>query len=94
MQKLAVGDLTFHVRPRDERDVVRRSLQKVGEDLNAILAQIHVSGAQMASGSAQVSESSQSLSQGATEHRITSYNVCYTKLLRDGARSAISAMAE
>ncbi|MDW7645336.1 MAG: methyl-accepting chemotaxis protein [Desulfuromonadales bacterium] len=67
LQKLADGDLTFEVRPRDEQDVIRRALSRVGEDLNGILAQIHVAGSQMASGSAQVADSSQSLSQGATE---------------------------
>jgi methyl-accepting chemotaxis protein len=67
LQKLAKGDLTFAAVPRDDEDVVRGSLKKLGEDLNKIFASIHLAGEQIASGSAQMSDSSQSLSQGATE---------------------------
>jgi methyl-accepting chemotaxis protein len=67
LQKLASGDLTFTAIPRDEQDVIRGSLKKLSEDMNGLLAQIHMAGEQIASGSAQVSDSSQSLSQGATE---------------------------
>ncbi|MDF1580710.1 MAG: CZB domain-containing protein, partial [Desulfuromonadales bacterium] len=65
LQRLADGDLTFSVTPRDERDSLRGALQKLGQDLNGILGQVHVAAEQIASGSAQVSDSSQSLSQGA-----------------------------
>lgn len=67
MRRLANGDLTFEVTPKDERDLVRGALKKLGEDLNVLVAQIQTSGEQIASGSAQISDSSQSLSQGATE---------------------------
>ncbi len=67
LQKLADGDLSFSVEPRDGRDRVRGSLKKLGEDLNEIMAGIQTAGEQIASGSAQISDSSQSLSQGATE---------------------------
>ncbi len=67
LQKLAAGDLTFTVKPADERDVVRGALQKLGEDLNGIMGQIKGAGGKIASGAVQVSDSSQSLSQGATE---------------------------
>jgi len=67
LEKLARGDLTFEVVPRDERDLFRSCLQKLGRDLNGIMAGIHVAGEQIAAGSAQVSDASQSLSQGATE---------------------------
>jgi methyl-accepting chemotaxis protein len=67
LQKMADGNLTFEVKPKDEHDEVRGALQKTGQDLNAIMVQIDMAANQMASGSAQVTDSSQSLSQGATE---------------------------
>ncbi|ABA88603.1 methyl-accepting chemotaxis sensory transducer, class 36H [Syntrophotalea carbinolica DSM 2380] len=67
LQKLANGDLTFRVQPRDERDAVRGSLQKLQQDLSHLIIEIQTAGAQIASGSVQVADASQSLSQGATE---------------------------
>ncbi|OHB32210.1 MAG: hypothetical protein A2X84_12475 [Desulfuromonadaceae bacterium GWC2_58_13] len=67
LQKLAHGDITFSITPRDERDLIRGAIKTLGEDLNEILGQVKLAGEQIASGSAQVSDSSQSLSQGATE---------------------------
>ncbi len=67
MQKLATGDLTFDITPRDEQDEIRGAVKTLGEDLNEIIGQIQISGEQIASGSGQVSDASQSLSQGATE---------------------------
>ena len=67
LQKLAEGDLTFQVTPRDEQDTIRGALKKLGEDLNSLVSQIQSSGEQIASGSTQVADGSQSLSQGATE---------------------------
>ncbi|MDX2480624.1 MAG: bacteriohemerythrin [Desulfuromusa sp.] len=65
LQKLANGDLTFEITPRDDRDQLRGSLKKLGEDLNQIMLQIQTASDQIASGSSQVSESAQSLSDGA-----------------------------
>jgi len=67
LQRLANGDLTFDVSPRDERDLLRGSLKKLGGDLNQMLGQIQTASDQIAAGSLQVSDSAQSLSQGATE---------------------------
>ena len=67
LQKMAAGDMTVVVVPRNEQDVVRGALKKLGEDLNAILSQVQGASEQISSGSTQVSDSSQSLSQGATE---------------------------
>lgn len=67
LQKMADGDLTFEVTPKDEFDEVRNALKKTGEDLHAIMEQIDMAADQMASGAAQVTDASQSLSQGATE---------------------------
>jgi methyl-accepting chemotaxis protein len=67
LQKLAAGDLTFKVAPRDERDTVRGALKKLGSDLGSLIMEIQAAGEQIASGSMQVADASQSLSQGSTE---------------------------
>jgi methyl-accepting chemotaxis protein len=67
LQKLANGDLTFEIQPKDERDLLRGSLKKLGTDLNLLMQQVLTASEQIASGSVQVSDSAQSLSQGATE---------------------------
>jgi len=51
LQKLAAGDLSFQVTPKDEKDMVRGALQKLGEDLNDLLSQVQTAGEQIASGS-------------------------------------------
>ena len=65
--RLAQGDLTFEARPRDDHDLLRGALKKLGGDLQHTFAQIQTVTTQLDSGSDQVSESSQTLSQGATE---------------------------
>ena len=67
LQKLAAGDLTFNVTPKDDQDIVRGALNKLGKDLRAMIAEIQTAGEQIAAGSLQVNDTSQSLSQGATE---------------------------
>lgn len=67
LTKLAAGDLTFAVQPRDGDDVIRHALKKMGQDLNELMGRIRMVGDQINSGSQQVSDASQSLSQGATE---------------------------
>ena len=67
LQKLAAGDLTFKVTPRDDRDSVRGALKKLGSDLSSLIMEIQTAGEQIASGSLQVADASQSLSQGSTE---------------------------
>ena len=67
LEKLAAGDLTFEARPRDEQDVLRGSLEKLGKDLNGIMAQILIAGEEIASASGEIADASQALSQGATE---------------------------
>ncbi|KIH75389.1 hypothetical protein GFER_16935, partial [Geoalkalibacter ferrihydriticus DSM 17813] len=67
LQKLADGNLDFEARPRDERDVIRGALNKLSSDLNSMVREIQTSGEQIATGSGQVADASQSLSQGATE---------------------------
>ena len=65
--KLANGDLNLNVLPRDDRDEVRGALNKLEADLNEVMAAIQSAGDQISAGSVNVSDFSQSLSQGATE---------------------------
>ena len=67
LQKLAQGDLTFDAHPRDADDVLRGSLKKLEEDLHQLIGQVRTSGDQIVAGAMQISDSSQALSQGATE---------------------------
>ncbi len=67
LEKLANGDLTFDATPHDEADAIRNSLKKTGDDLNILISDILTATEQVASGAGQVSDSSQALSQGATE---------------------------
>ncbi len=62
LQKLANGDLDFTVTPRDDRDLLRGSLQKLGHDLNELLSEVHTSGGQISSGAEVVNEASQNIS--------------------------------
>jgi len=65
--KLAQGDLRIEVSPRDDEDVLRNALKKLGDDLSNIVQDIQDSSNQIDSGSGQVADSSQALSQGATQ---------------------------
>ncbi|TYO98468.1 methyl-accepting chemotaxis sensory transducer with TarH sensor [Geothermobacter ehrlichii] len=67
LERLAQGDLTFEIIPRDHRDRFRNSLKKLADDLNDIMEKIQNAGEQIAAGSMQISNSSQSLSEAATE---------------------------
>lgn len=67
MAKLADGDLTFKIQPKDDQDTLRGSLKKVGEDLMVLIDQIRLAGDNVTTGSQAMSASSQQMSQGAAE---------------------------
>ncbi|MCW8893429.1 MAG: methyl-accepting chemotaxis protein [Deltaproteobacteria bacterium] len=67
LQKLASGNLNLNVMPRDTQDEVRGALTKLESDLNDVMGSIQTAGQQISAGSVNVSDFSQSLSQGATE---------------------------
>jgi methyl-accepting chemotaxis protein len=67
LEKLSRGNLTFDAVPRDQDDMVRSALRDTCRDLNQIMAQILAAADQIKSGAAQVTDTSQSLSQGASE---------------------------
>jgi methyl-accepting chemotaxis protein len=67
LQRIANGDLSFDMYVAGPKDALGGAMKSMLEDLNELLRQVHTAAEQIASGSAQVSDSSQSLSQGATQ---------------------------
>jgi methyl-accepting chemotaxis protein len=66
-EEVAQGNLGIDIELASPKDQLGLSLQRMISDLNDVLGQVQVAGSQIAGGSSQVSDSSQSLSQGATE---------------------------
>ena len=66
-EQIAEGNLDVHVTLASEKDQLGRALMNMTNSLNDLIGQTQVAGEQIASGSVQVSDASQSLSQGATE---------------------------
>ena len=90
LEEMADGNLAFSVIPKDEYDVIRGALVKTGDDLNTIMEQIDVATDQMASGAGQVTDSSQSLSQGATE-QATSLEEISSSLMQMASQTRTNA---
>ncbi len=67
LQRLADGNLTLSVVPRDQDDSIRGALSKLGTDLQKMVLQIQMASHQINAASLQVADSSQDLSQGSTE---------------------------
>jgi methyl-accepting chemotaxis protein len=67
LQQLANGDLTFDVTPHDQNDTLRHAIKKLGQNLNQMISDLQIAGQQIDSGSTQVSDSSQLLSDGAAQ---------------------------
>ncbi len=66
LQRMSEGDLTFHVQPQDDQDIVRGAVKKVKDDLHRLIGNIKVATRQVASGSQVISGSSAEMSKGAT----------------------------
>ncbi len=66
LQRLAEGDLSVQVKPRDERDQVRGAIRKLVLDLGELIGQIKEAGNHVAVSSGQMSEASHSLADGAS----------------------------
>ncbi|MGE4553031.1 MAG: methyl-accepting chemotaxis protein [Desulfovibrionaceae bacterium] len=64
---IAAGDLTNEVSLASDEDRLGAALKAMTDNLNALLSRINEATVQVAAGSTEVSDSSQSLSQGATE---------------------------
>ena len=68
LEALSLGDLRFDIDVEEEKkDELRRALRKVRNDLSSMVGQQIVASQQISSSSVNVSDFSQSLSQGATE---------------------------
>jgi methyl-accepting chemotaxis protein len=67
LTRLADGDLTFVIQPRDERDGIRGALKKVREDLMLLIDGIRQAGNNVMVGSQALSASSQQMSVGAAD---------------------------
>ena len=67
LEMLSNGDLSFEIAPKGEDDAIGTALQKTGEDLSSMIMEIQMAAEQIATSSNQVSDASQSLSQGASE---------------------------
>jgi methyl-accepting chemotaxis protein len=90
LEKIADGNFTFTVNSKGDDDVIRGALAKTGEELNAIMEQIDVATDQMASGAGQVTDSSQSLSQGATQ-QATSLEEVSSSLMQMASQTKTNA---
>lgn len=66
-ETIADGNLDVKVELASEKDQLGLSLRRMTDNLNEILGQVQTAAEQIASGGGQVSDASQSLSQGATE---------------------------
>jgi methyl-accepting chemotaxis protein len=67
LEKLAAGDLTTKVQAFDQHDVIGNALVKTMTDLNNLITKARMATDKIAIGSGQISETSQNLSQGASE---------------------------
>lgn len=67
VQSIAEGDLTIHVEPRSDKDILGIKLAEMVANNNAILSNISIASEEVAAGASQISASSIVLSQGATE---------------------------
>jgi methyl-accepting chemotaxis protein len=95
-ESIAEGDLTREVTLASEQDALGRALRTMTERLNDILGQISIAGEQIDTGSNQVSDSAQNLSQGSTEQASAIEEIGaslseMTGRTRDNAENAASA---
>lgn len=66
-EQIAEGNLTVEVSLASDRDRLGKALAVMTDSLNEVVSQVQLAGEQIVAGSGQVADSSQSLSQGATE---------------------------
>lgn len=90
LRRIADGDLSYSISPRDGRDEVRRSLQTVGENLSGLLGEVQEVAAQIASGSDQVAQGSQSLADSAT-HQASSIEEISASIAELASRTKFNA---
>lgn len=94
--EIAKGDFTVEVKPRSDRDILGKALQKLVLDENATLNNIKEASAQITVGSEQVANASQALAQGSTEQasaieQVTASMDEVTQRTKDNATEASQA---
>ncbi len=94
--EIAKGDFTVEVKPRSDRDILGKALQKLVMDENATLNNIKEASAQITVGSEQVANASQALAQGSTEQasaieQVTASMDEVTQRTKDNATEASQA---
>lgn len=88
--RIAEGDLTVDVPIASDKDVLSIAMKKMSDSLRKIIGQVKTAGDEIASGSFQVSDASQTLSQGATE-QATSLEEINSSMVEMAAQTKISA---
>ena len=94
--RIAAGDLSVEVELASEKDQLGQALRNMTDSLNTVLTRILVASEQVATGSVQVSDAGQSLSQGATQsasslEEITSSMAEMDSQIRLNAENAVQA---
>ncbi len=95
-QKMAENDLSVTIQPRSDKDQLMKALAMMLSNMNKTLYQINTGVDQVASAAGQVADSSQSLSQGATEQasaleEITSSMSQIASQVKENAENAAQA---
>ncbi len=67
LEKLAAGDLTSKVKAHDQHDIIGNALVKTLDNLNGLIIRARTATEKIAIGSNQITETTQALSQGASE---------------------------
>ena len=66
-EEISRGNLSLEVPLASDKDQLGSALQRMTENLNALLSQVRATGEEILNGTTQISDASQSLSQGATQ---------------------------
>lgn len=66
-EEISNGNLSLEVSLSSDKDQLGKALQRMTEKLNVLLGQVQATGEEILTGATQISDASQSLSQGATE---------------------------
>ncbi|MFH1136106.1 MAG: methyl-accepting chemotaxis protein [Pseudomonadota bacterium] len=89
-EAIAVGNLDLELRAASDRDALGLSLQTMIKKLNEVMGRVQAAAIQVESGARQVSDSSQALSQGATE-QAASLEETSSSLMELGAQTKTNA---
>jgi methyl-accepting chemotaxis protein len=70
-QRIAGGDLTVNIKPRSDKDVLGSAFVQMTEQLSQLMDEIYRSASALSTAASQVSATSQSVSQGASEQAVS-----------------------